>query len=141
MVVGELGVGLAAAGLVIRTPKLWVPGVVIYAAGAPAIHVLHDDEPKAWGAVALHVGLPLVGAGIGALSASSLRRSRPLWAIYGVTLGAVAAPLVDGLLLGWKTKKPRDASASRARATPTFAAVPSEDGRGGGVMVGAAGVF
>ncbi len=140
MIVGELGVGLAAAGLVLGSAKVAVPGMLIYAAGAPAIHAIHGSESKAWGAVALHTGLPLLGAGIGALAAANLRRNPGSWAVWGLGIGVLSAPIADGLFLGWKTER-GDERPHHARVAPTFALAPALDGRSGSFALGAAGTF
>lgn len=140
MLVGELGVGLTAIGFAAGSAKVAVPGLLIYAAGPPTVHALNGSNRKAWGSVLLHLGLPLLGAGVGALTAASLRRHAPGWAFFGMEIGIVSAPIADGLFLGW-ARAPDTTAPPKPSAAPVFAYAPAPNGGLGDVVVGAGGTF
>jgi hypothetical protein len=140
IVVGELGVGLTALGWAAGSAKLAVPGIMTYVIGGPVVHALNGSEKKAWGSLAIETGIPLTGAGLGALIANRMHENPTYWAVVGTTIGIVSAPVIDGLCLGW-ARKANDSTPKRVAALPTFDIGTSPDGRATMFAVGARGTF
>jgi hypothetical protein len=145
ILVGELGVGsaigiaalssLSAGGGGRDAGEVAALGGAVYLFGGPVVHTVKDDFPKALGAFGLLVGLPVTGAliGYGASSGCSADDCRGEAAVWGGVTGAVLAPLVDGLALGWKSERSERASAP--------AVMPFAMPVAGGATAGIAGAF
>ena len=92
-------------------------GVATYAVGAPLVHGYHHQSGHAAGSLALRLGLPLLGALVGAAAAShdSPDSDGQVAApAFGVMCGAIAASLVDAAFLARqpvRAKEPRWAPA------------------------------
>lgn len=106
-----------------------------YLLGGPIVHVVHDRWGKAFGALGLLAGLPATGAliGYGASDGCSGDSCREDAAVWGGIAGGLAAPIVDGLALGWASKG--DTGVAAAPVLPF--AMPQR----GGAIVGVGGVF
>jgi len=124
-----LGLGLASKGA--------APLLMAFPIAAPIVHVVNGDPLGAFGSLALHIGLPLMGgvAGIYGGQAACHRGGWdcPMTAIgVGVLAGAVTATLVDSAFLAHVERPvPRRAPGV---PVPTVAMAP-----GGGVVLGVAG--
>jgi hypothetical protein len=70
ILVGELGLGTAIGTAMLDAAEAGSLGGLAYLFGGPSIHGLHDGGlGKVFGSLALNVGVPCMGAAIGALSA------------------------------------------------------------------------
>lgn len=103
-------------------------GAAVFFLGGPLVHVGHGDG-RWWKSLAWRVGLPLAGAGLGALVVYLSAECNPNdsfcpdlvtlgGAVVGAGAGAVAASVVDAATLG-------------REATPAITPLP-----GGGVLLG-----
>lgn len=115
ILVGELGLATAIGTAMLDAAEAGSLGGLAYLFGGPSIHGLHDGGlGKVFGSFALNVGVPCVGAAIGALSAIDTDQDPGQNAAIGALIGMGVAPLVDGLTLGWETHRVL-ASGSAAR--------------------------
>ncbi|TXD35648.1 hypothetical protein FRC98_15695 [Lujinxingia vulgaris] len=93
---GNLGYGAPSSIDVVLSA-----GIIIFALGSPALHLIHKQPWQAAWSLGLRVGTPLLGAmtmdsgGYGAVSA--------IGPFLGALAGAALAPLVDYALLAFKT--------------------------------------
>ena len=113
MVVSYSGLLLfSARGLSLSATS--IAGATVFLLGSPVVHGIHgDDGRRIAGSLAFDVALPFLGG----LIASSTAKDEPGCANVnggclhddidrtsrGVMIGMAIAPLLDGLLLGWKT--------------------------------------
>lgn len=141
MLIGEAGVGAFVLGIRFSAP-LAAGGLIVALAGGPAVHGIHGRPKKAIGSVLINIGLPVTGLAIGATLATVRHANAGYWSVVGLELGLAAAPIVDGLALGFARER-----IGRARAgltgfiTPVVGALPSSDGRSASFVLGAAGTF
>lgn len=117
-------------------------GAIAYFGGGVVVHLVHDNLEKAVGSLGFTIGLPATGAliGLAAGEAGCAPREEGCAetpAAWGALIGVLAAPVFDGLILGWEKKHsgaPRMGSVSRGPTmVPTMSTIP------GGVMFGVAG--
>ncbi|GAC1579466.1 MAG: hypothetical protein NVS3B20_10420 [Polyangiales bacterium] len=161
MIVGHASLAVAAANLAGRTDPVWtlVP-LSGYALGGPLVHLMHDHPIRAGVSFASNVGIPALRGLIGSKMAAGCHSDTTLFGtpntdprpggwcqmgamFTGILVGAIVAPIVDGLSLGWeRTPNERSPAVSaKLQWQPTFSMVP-KDARGGSLTtVGIAGAF
>lgn len=116
-------------------------GLVVYAGGGFVVHLVHDNVGKAFGSLGFTIGLPLTGLAIGAGADAASCSPDPGddcaedGMIWGAIAGVLAAPLVDGLVLGWEKKH------GAVRDVPVGFLVPYAAPTAGGAVVGVSGAF
>jgi hypothetical protein len=124
------------------TVAAYVWGGLIYGLGPFGVHMAHDSVPKALGALAILAGVPLtgfaIGLGVGKAECSTVD-CRARSADWGALAGVLAAPLVDGLALGW-TKHASSHHAASDRG-PKLAMAPVVAPTKGGMTVSMGGTF
>jgi len=118
---GEVGAVLAAAGVLLPDDPLgsapataaFVVGMPLYALGGPAIHWSHGDFSKGMVSFGGNVALPFLGGFVGSAvrchetNAPDDCGSRGF--LTGVVVGAMIAPVIDALVLGWENIPVEDA--------------------------------
>jgi hypothetical protein len=144
ILVGELGLGSALGVAALSSlssggggrdgGELAALGGAIYLFGGPVVHTVKGDFFKGLGAFGLLVGPPATGAliGYGASSGCTGHDCRGEATVWGGVTGAVLAPLVDGLALGWESERSQ-------HALPTV--MPYASPVAGGATVVIAGAF
>ncbi|HTR53268.1 MAG TPA: hypothetical protein VMJ10_21380 [Kofleriaceae bacterium] len=107
-------------------------GIAMYFAGAPAVHIHHDQIGHAGRSLLLRVGLPVLGAIVGhAITANETEGDGDIAGpALGVVCGAAAASLIDAAALA------RQPIESASRWTPTIGTT-----RQGGFTAGIAARF
>jgi hypothetical protein len=140
--------GLAAANRA-NGPLLGASGVV-YVAGGPAIHLAHGRVGALAGSLALRVGLPLVGVGLGAATASCSGQSTGddtsgcalSGSVYGFIAGAGVAMIVDMAVLSWEsTTKAETQEAPTPPPSVAWSVAPTLDPKSGAKGVSMVGTF
>lgn len=121
------GFGLAA--VLSRSAILLVPSGALHALGGPIVHWSHGNAGRGFASLGLRLGLPLVGALIGA--ATSNGSSTP--AIVGGAAGSVVSIVLD---IAWLAREPRSPALSASRTPGVFASVTQQ-----GAALGVAGSF
>lgn len=108
---GDEGLGLAGA----------VAGLT-YLLGGLIVHSVHGHWEKGLGAAAILLATPATGAliGWGASAGCEGLDCRANGAVWGAVTGMMAAPLIDGLSLGWERKGGTAAGPSNVAAAPTI---------------------
>ncbi|MEO7092671.1 MAG: hypothetical protein ABI175_05430 [Polyangiales bacterium] len=148
---GYAGIGMMAASIKTGGALPYV-GFGVYALGGPIVHLAHEEYARAAGSLVINVLTPLL---VGALAHSM---DRPCVeghdsetradgcnidtmsaAITGVVVGMLAAPLIDGLTMGWKDapRKP----APTVSLQPTIAIARKEANGASTTMIGLTGAF
>lgn len=80
-----------------------------------------------FGALALNIAVPGVGASIGALSSIGQDFEADQAAAIGALVGMVVAPLADGLILGWEKRRANE-NVGAATPLPTVGLTKARDG-------------
>jgi len=126
------GNGIYDSGTPAAANALTTLGLVGYAAGAPALHLIHERPLPALGSFGLRVGLPVLGGVLGSALAQCPPPPPQEYGscgtgelVLGVSAGVLAAIVVDATVLGWKTEKPEPPAGPRVG----FAPVISNDGK------------
>ena len=153
MAVSYAGLGIFSTGRLSFSASSFL-GAAVFLAGSPIVHGLHgDDGRRIAGSLLLNLALPFLGGLIASSSGSDtpgcqqvnggclydgLDRTRT-----GVIIGMAIAPLLDGLILGWKTEKV--AETGKVALTPALSIAQTGDARTGSVRsvttIGVRGVF
>lgn len=126
--------GVAIAASAVGGHELGVTfgvGVGIYGLGGPIVHLAHGYPGRAVGSLMINAALPALGLLIGgsASHCTGHEECNPDFgpAIAGVTLGMLAAPLLDAFLMGYEDEpKPNQGVASLVPAV----AIGRKDGQG-----------
>lgn len=139
ILVSHAAVGLVAAGLA-RRPTVAVAGLTLYVVGSPVVHALHGGGIGRIGAsLAINVLVPTFLATIGHEADRGCfgedTSCTPSYSANLTLVGLVLAPILDGLVLGWKKE-----------ATPKVTLVPTvrwaaKGDRGSATTFGVAGEF
>lgn len=128
ILVGELGLGIAIGTAALDAPEAGALGGIAYFFGGPCIHGAHGGGlGKVFGALALNVAVPGVGASIGAASSIGQDFEAGQAAALGALIGMAVAPIADGLILGWETRSSRG-DIGGATPTPTVGLARTRDG-------------
>lgn len=144
MVVGYAGIGMLAASMRGGGALPWF-GLGVYALGGPIVHLAHQEYGRAAGSLVINVLTPvLVGAVAHSMDKGCAGREEcGLDAISGmiggVVFGMLAAPLIDGITMGWEDapRKPPPAIAVQ----PTVTIARKEQNGASTTMFGLAGAF
>ena len=114
------------------TPILMTLGGTGYALGGPIIHLVHDDGLEALGSFGLNLGMPIVAGVIAGLITQAVGASNSAFSdfelgfiYYGAPVGALAAIVLDGLLLS-----DDDAPAAASQAGFGLGLAPTRHGFG-----------
>jgi hypothetical protein len=146
MVVGYAGIGMMAATIK-SGGALPFFGFGVYALGGPIVHIGHEQYARAAGSLVINVITPLLMGAVAHSMDKPCDRSREdgcsldtlSTAISGVVVGMLAAPLIDGLTMGWEDaprKPPPEISLQ-----PTLTIARKEANGGSTTMLGLAGAF
>lgn len=137
-----IGLGLLAGGASSDSDAgatLGISGMFVYGLGTPIIHGAHGHVGRAFGSLALHLGLPylglLVGAGTASCDNSSSWTCEIDQGVVGLFIGAVAASAIDATVLAYDEvpEEPTAHAAFRLRVAPLVA---PRSGRYGLEMIG-----
>ncbi|MBL8720715.1 MAG: hypothetical protein JNL79_32310 [Myxococcales bacterium] len=135
------GLVLTLVGGVTGSPTVAIVGVGAGTLGGPIVHLSYGEPLRALGSLGLHVGLPVLGGFVGAMSERGCApRDTGLpcgtvGAFVGGTLGMVAASVLDLVLAGERT--PSEAGPVR----PAVATLRGLDGAPVGATLVLSGVF
>ncbi len=135
------GLVLTVVGGVTGSPDVAIVGVGVGTLGGPIVHLSYGEPLRALGSLGLHVGLPLLGGFVGAMSQRGCTEHDAGWpcatvgVFVGGTLGMAAASVLDVVLAG--ERAPSEASPVR----PTVATLRGPDGAPVGATLGVSGVF
>lgn len=121
--------GFGVAAVLSRSAILLVPSGALHALGGPIVHWSHGNAGRGFASLGLRLGLPLVGALIGA--AANNGSSAP--AIVGGAAGSVVSIALD---IAWLAREPRSPALSASRTPGVFASVTQQ-----GAALGVAGSF
>ena len=107
---GTVAVTLAVAKTTKPTALPIIVGATGYLAVPVTIHLLHDEPVRALGSGGLRLGAPLVCGVAGALILSSANDNifgaiaGAAGAVFGLTIGAVVASVIDAGAIAYETK-------------------------------------
>jgi hypothetical protein len=148
-------VGYAGAGSMFATIKtgstLPILGFGVYALGGPVVHIVHGQYTRAAGSLVINVLTPLLLGAVAhsldkpcATSANSSENrdcniDSMSAVITGFAIGMVAAPLIDGLAMGWE-ERPRTRE-PEVSVQPTLSIARKEPNGASTTMFGLAGAF
>ena len=146
IVAGYAGIGMMAAG-VKEGGALPFVGLGVYALGGPIVHIAHKEYARAAGSLVINVLTPVL---VGALAHSM---DKPCahneeegcsldtvgYAITGVVVGMLVAPIIDGVTMGWEDA-PRKPAPDIA-IQPTVSIARKEPNGASTTTFGVAGVF
>ena len=146
IVVGYAGLGMIAGGIR-GGGALPIAGLGVYALGGPIVHLAHKEYVRAAGSLLINVLTPvLVGAVAHSLDQpctgsheDGCSLNDVQYAITGLIVGMLAAPIIDGVAMGWEDapRKP----APELAIQPTVTVARKEANGASTTMFGVAGVF
>lgn len=144
MLIGYAGVGIAFAGARAMPGKganqVFGLGVVIYS--LPTTIQFLRSPKYGFLSLSMYAGMPLTGLAIGSAVKSQSKHPVSAGGEPGMLVGALVAPLVEGLALGWYTTgKDESEYLSPHSGKSLVSVMPYAAPTVGGVTVGAAGVF
>ncbi len=130
ILVGELGLAAAFGGAFLGEGEPAALGGLVYLFGGPIIHGVHGGGMgKVFASLGGNVGFPLLGALAGFAATSEDEDGGGQGAAIGALVGCAVAPLWDGLVLGWETKR-GDGSVGKSKpaAPPMVGVAKTKDG-------------
>ncbi len=138
------GAGIFWGGIAADSKSVPWAGLGVYALGSPLVHLAHGQPLRAAGSLAINAFVPLLAGAIGnalmpPVSAQATPGSSdvvPAGLLLGMFIGSLAAPLIDGLTLGWESHP----SSPLASMTPTVSIARKEDPLSMN-SIGVAGIF
>ncbi len=146
--IGFLGIAVAS-----QNPSWLAPSGVVYVAGGPSIHLAHGRVGALAGSLALRVGLPLVGVGLGAATANCSAQQQSddedsgtacglTGAVYGFIVGAGVAMVLDMAVLSWEpSTEPTTKEAPVPPPAVAWSVAPTMDPKSGAKGVAMVGTF
>lgn len=101
-----------------RSTATAVVGASIFAVGPACVHLGHGQEWKSLGSLSLRIGLP---GGLAALGYAAFPCNED-WAcirgmVTGLTLGLLAAPFIDAVILAWEPVPAQGAASGKPLAS------------------------
>jgi hypothetical protein len=125
LLVDGASIGLFIAGAAGDASPLVGLGAAGYFLGSPIVHFAHGRPGAAVGSLGLHLGLPVIGAGIGLAAADCHNDHEEGWCGVGemgigLLLGIVGATVLDTTLLAHERADENDAPVGAINLSPVI---------------------